>query len=105
MSTEKVNRVEVLDSGKCFVGILGDGKPMYQYVYREGKGVYWDPVRKGFISTEMKEWTASQWFAHILEIVQSLGVTLVLAETVVWGNIPENEQILIRNWASNGTAE
>ena len=47
------------------------GKPIYQYVYREAAGVYWDEQRHGFKSTPMKEWSCSKWFFQIVGVVQS----------------------------------
>ena len=66
---------------------------MYQYVYREASGVYWDQSRHGFKSTPMKEWSCSQWYKQIIGAVRSgLGVELMLGENVVWANVPEQEK-------------
>ncbi|CAN5403098.1 hypothetical protein BH20ACI2_BH20ACI2_09010 [soil metagenome] len=85
-----------MDTGELILCIEGQGKAMYQYVYREAAGVYWDTTLKGFKSTELKEWTPSQWYAHIVDIVLiGLGVELVLAENVSWGNVSEADKTAI----------
>lgn len=96
MQIETINRIEILPSGELFLGLEGDGKGSYQYIYREGHGVYWEPVLKGFKSTDMKEWSASQWFTHIIKAAQDVGIQLVLSEGVNWENISETEKTLIR---------
>ncbi len=93
MDIEIINRVEVLDTGELLVGIESKGKPIYQYVYREAAGVYWDEGRRGFKSTSMNEWTCSQWYSQIVEIVRSsLGVELRLSKNVTWQSIPEKDK-------------
>jgi len=70
---------------------------MYQYVYREAAGVYWDQNRYGFKSTPMKEWSCSQWFKQIVEVVRSgVGVELKLGPNVVWLNVPEQQKAEIQ---------
>ena len=66
---------------------------MYQYIYREAAGVYWDQAKQGFKSTPMKEWSCSQWYKQIVSVVRSgLGVELVLANHISWSNVPEKEK-------------
>lgn len=97
MDNETINRIEVLDTGELLLGLDGQGKSMYQYVYREAAGVYWDQSRHGFKSTPMKEWTCSQWYQQIVSVVRSgLGVELSLADHVAWSNVPENEKAEIQ---------
>ena len=82
-----------MDSGELLLGLEGKGKPMYQYIYREAAGVYWDETRHGFKSTELKEWSCSKWFSHIVDIVKSgLGVELQLSDNVSWEGIPEKDK-------------
>jgi hypothetical protein len=95
MQVETINRVKILPSGELFLGLGSDGNAYYQYIYREACGVYWDPVLKGFKSTDMKEWTASQWFTHIVDTAQNVGIRLVLSEIVQWDNVSEDDKILI----------
>ena len=65
---------------------------MYQYVYREAAGVYWDNENHGFKSTQMKEKPCSEWFSHITGVVKSgLGIELVLSPETSWQDIPEND--------------
>lgn len=96
MIVERIRRVEVLESGELFLGLETGDNASYQYIYREGRGIYWDPDRRGFKSTELKDWTVTQWFRHILAIAHEIGITLALSEDVSWENISEDDKILIR---------
>lgn len=96
MENETINRIEVLDTGELLLGLDGHGKPMYQYVYREAAGVYWDQTRHGFKSTQMEDWSCAQWYQQIVSVVRSgLGIQLSLADHVAWLNVPENEKVEI----------
>jgi hypothetical protein len=96
LDCETINRVEVLDTGEFMLGIEGQGSSMYQYVYREAAGVYWDEGRHGFKSTQMKEWSCSQWCGHIIDIVQSgLGVQLQFGKRITWHNVPDHQRVEI----------
>ncbi|WP_127347363.1 hypothetical protein [Pseudidiomarina mangrovi] len=92
MDRETVNSIEVLDTGELFLGLEGRGKPMYQHVYREAAGVYWDETRSGFKSTPMKDWSYSQWYKQIVAIVRYIGVELALADDVTWSGVSEEEK-------------
>jgi hypothetical protein len=93
---EYINRIEILDSGELFLGIEGEGKAMYQYIYREAAGVCWEPTLKGFKSTELKDWSPSQWFFHIVAIARmGIGVSLVLRESIQWKGLSDQEMAAI----------
>jgi hypothetical protein len=93
MDRETVNRIEVLDTGELLLRLEGQGKLMYQYIYREAAGVYWDQARHGFKSTPINEWSCSQWYKQIVSVVRSgLGVELSLADSVDWSNVPEKDR-------------
>jgi len=93
MESETINKIELMNTGELLLGLEGQGKPMYQYIYREAAGVYWDETVHGFKSTELKEWSCSKWFSHIVSIVKScLGVELQLSNKVSWKNIPEQDK-------------
>jgi hypothetical protein len=97
MNHEIINKVEVLNTGEFLLGLEGQGHPMYQYVYREAAGVYWDRDRLGFKSTPMKEWSCAQWFKQIVGVVRSgLGVELILGTDVIWVNVPEQQKAEIQ---------
>ena len=82
-----------MPTGELFVGLESYGKPDYQYVYREAAGVYWDPALRGFKSTALKDWTPSQWYSHIVDIVRlGLGIELRLSDKALWRNFPEPEK-------------
>ena len=93
MKFETINRVKVLDTGELLLGLEGSGSSMYQYVYREAAGVYWDQAHRGFKSTPMKEWSCSQWYKQIVSVVRSeLSVGLLLAKHVTWSGVTEHEK-------------
>lgn len=97
MNQEIINKIEVRSGRELFVGLASKGDIMYQYVYRESSGVYWDKTNKGFRSTEMKEWSHSKWFFHIVKVVKSgLGVELQLSSKVNWDKIPDREKNIIK---------
>lgn len=71
--TEYINRIQILDSGELFLGIEGEGK-----------------------ATELKDWTPSDWFFHIVDIVQmGLGVRLVLRRSVLWEGLSDKDMAII----------
>lgn len=98
MKTETIKKIVLNDSNELILQLNSNGESLYQYVYREAAGVYWDDKQKGFKSTPLKEWTVSEWFFHIKDIVSSsLNLDLVINEKIIWENIPETEQIKIKN--------
>ncbi|MDD3939893.1 MAG: hypothetical protein PHF49_04605 [Patescibacteria group bacterium] len=98
MRTETINKIVLNSSNELFLLLDSNGESMYQYIYREAAGVYWDEKHKGFKSTELKEWTVSDWYFHIRDIVRSsLNIDLVLNEKTKWESIPEAEQTKIKN--------
>lgn len=98
MKTEFVNKIVLNGNNELFLILESNGNPMYQYVYREAAGVYWDDVQKGFKSTPIMEWTITEWYLHIKEIIKtSLNIDLILSEDLIWDNIPEVERIKIKN--------
>jgi len=97
MNREMINRVEVLYTGELLLGLKGDGNSDYQYVYREAAGVYWDQEKRGFKSTPMKEWSCSQWFSQIVDVVRTgLDIELYLGANAVWINVPEHDKAEIQ---------
>ena len=94
---EIINRIEVLETGELLLGLEGEGRRDYQFVYRAAMGVYWDEERQGFKSTPMRTMSCSQWFRHIAAgVYGELGVKLTFGEHVTWSNVPEEEQAKIR---------
>mgnify|MGYP003836575457 CR=1 FL=1 len=95
---EAVSNVALLETGELAVGLESRGKPSYQFVYRAGRGVYWDAARREFRSRGRVDWPSSKWFRHIVSAVKSeLGVELRLGKNVSFQNVPDCEQVEIRN--------
>jgi hypothetical protein len=103
MKTEKITKIILNSQKELYLILASNGHPMYQYVYREAAGVYWDNIQKGFKSNPMIEWTVSDWYFHIKDIVRSgLNVHLTLDEALVWENIPDSEKEKIKNGLTRG---
>ena len=94
---EVITHIILNDSDELLLKLQSDGDPSHEYVYRAGKGVYWDQEQKGFKSTPMNQnaesWSCAKWYSHIVSIVASeLGVDLVLSENVVFENVSEEDK-------------
>lgn len=78
METSRILKVAILPDG-C-IGVFPDSKNgMYQYIYREAAGVYWDDSKGCFKSTPPEEWGSSKWYQQIVSVVRSgLGLQLIL---------------------------
>ena len=101
---EKIDRVEVLDSGELLVGLAGAGNAAYQHIYRAAAGVSWEPSLRGFKSTPMREWSAARWFAHIVTAVRGeFGLELVLAEVIDWRGVSDLDRRAIEQAASHNS--
>jgi hypothetical protein len=102
MKTENIKEIIVNDKNELLLKLGGSGNPMYQYIYREAAGVYWDNSQKAFKSTPLIEWTESRWFIHIKDIVESgLNIELIVDENVKWSNLTYKEIIKIKNALQN----
>ena len=98
MKTETISKIVLNEKNELILKITGKGNPSYQYVYREAAGVYWDEKEKGFKSTPIREWTISEWFFHIKDIVKTgLNLNLEMDKSITWENIPTKEQTKIKN--------
>lgn len=98
MKTELINKIVLNEENELLLILANGGEASYQYVYREGAGVYWDNNLKGFKSTPLNEWTITDWFYHIRETVKAgLDVDLKLDNSPTWQNIPESEQARIES--------
>jgi len=78
MDTSRILKVAVLEDGRTAV-FPESKKAMYQYVYREAAGVYWEQELGCFVSTPPGDWTPQQWYQHIVAIVRTgVGLQMVL---------------------------
>ena len=103
MKEEIIKEIVINDQNELLLKVIGEGSSMYQYVYREAAGVYWDEIQKAFKSTPMNEWTISEWFLHIKDIVKSgLNVELKVDTNVDWRSIPNDEITNIKNALQHG---
>lgn len=57
MKKEIIKEIVINDQNELLLKVIGKGNSMYQYVYREAAGVYWDELQKAFKSIPMNEST------------------------------------------------
>ena len=87
---EIIKEVCLNEDGELFLLLEGEGKSSYQYIYREAVGIYWDSSAKAFKSTELKDWSCTKWFTHIVETLKNtMDLKLVLSPDVIWQNVPQ----------------
>ena len=89
-----------MDNGIQKIGVANDGRlniyplqsdAMYQYVYREASGVYWNKDLQCFQSStpdNWDKWDHKQWYKQIISVVEiGLGDRLrIFDETIFEGN-------------------
>ena len=93
MEYEIITSLKITKSNELLLQLKSKGKTLYQHVYREAAGVYWDNKLHGFKSTPLKnDWTCSRWFFHIVNITKSVGVNLQLDKHATWQGISENDK-------------
>jgi hypothetical protein len=92
MSEELISEVQVLESGKLLLRLQSGGRPDYSNIYREGVGVYWEPNLKGFISTDVKEWSYAKWFNHIVNTAAGCGINMRLSKNTNWLGFPDKDK-------------
>lgn len=94
---ETVSNIEITDDGELLLRLASGGRPSYQYVYRAAAGVYWDQEREAFKFATGKDGDYTNWFAHILKIVEDeIGLQLRLGEEVTWTNVPDEVKDEVR---------
>lgn len=78
MDTTRILKVSVLEDGR--IAVFPEAKnDLYQLVYREAAGVYWQQASGCFVSTPPGEWTPPEWYKHIVGVVATgLGLQMVL---------------------------
>jgi len=73
-----IEKVTVLDDGRTAV-FPALKKGVWQYVYREAAGVYWEPELGCFVSTPPREWAPQKWYQQIVSVVRSgVGLEMLL---------------------------
>lgn len=84
MDTVLITKVARLSDGRLGVWPAVT-KAMYQYIYREAAGVYWDDALGCFHSTIPREWTSSDWYRQIVSVVHGgVGLRMRLSPATVF---------------------
>jgi len=96
---EHIKKIYITKNNELMLSLSGDGNEDYQYIYREGVGIYWEPSQVGFRSTPLKyDRSISEWFANISAKVKSVfNVELILDDNTMWGNVSEIDKQKILN--------
>lgn len=69
----------------------------FALIYREAAGIGWDNIDSILHGSEPKNWTYSQWYSHLIEIIKiECNCYLTLTDTTKWVNISDDikKQIL-----------
>ena len=88
MKQETISQVQILEGGELVLTVESGGNPNYQYVYREGKEVYWDERFRAFKSPKPRDWGYAKWFQHIVMVAREINIDLQLTEGTDWINVP-----------------
>ncbi len=90
---QHIANVAISDTGELLVEPEGSGDPSYQYVYRAGVGVYWEPSLGSFKCMQQKDWSYTKMFGHLIDAVQSeLGLKLIIGKNTTWTNVSPSTQ-------------
>lgn len=101
MKKEIIKKIVLNNDNELVIYLDSEGETIYQYIYREAAGVYWDEKVKGFKSTSIKEWSISEWYFHIVNVTRNINIELNLSDKTIWENIPNNEQNKIKEAVHN----
>lgn len=86
MKEEAVSEVGIDERGSLY---LRPSNTSFEYIYRAGKEVHWDPERRLLHSPKPREWSYVRWFEQIIAAaVEEYGVRLMLTPSTVWSNVP-----------------
>ena len=70
MNDITILKIAIIESAKLAI-FPAESNSMYEYIYREAAGVYWDKHLNCFKSTEMREWSCGKWFMHMISLIES----------------------------------
>jgi hypothetical protein len=69
----------------------------FQFIYRAGNGLRWQPGSGSFVAAEPLRWNATELLPHILSTVRDeLGVKLHLTAQTQWVNVPAELELELR---------
>jgi hypothetical protein len=69
----------------------------FQFIYRAGNGLRWEPSSGSFVAAEPLRWKAPELLPHILSTVRDeLGVKLQLTAQTQWVNVPDELELELR---------
>lgn len=87
MKQVALRRIEIDATGRLLLAPAVSGST-YAYIYREAKGIRWDPRESSFVAYEPAGWQHAELAAHIVQTVrEALSVRLVVTERTTWSNV------------------
>ncbi len=90
METISILKVAKLGDGRLAI-FPATPKAMYQHIYREAAGVYWDNSLGCFHSTVPRQWTSQDWYRQIISVVRSgVGIRLRLSPSTAFDGCEQN---------------
>jgi|GEM_PF-1636439 hypothetical protein len=89
MDINYISGFEVGEDDTLWIILENEGKSEFQYVYRAGKGIYWDSIKNGFRFDTKGDEDYSKWFVHLLSTIKTeLCLEMRPGENLVWNNVP-----------------
>ena len=76
----------------------------FQFIYRAGNGLRWEPGSSAFVAAEPERWEAPELLLHIVRTVrEELGAALHLTAQTQWVNVSEHMELQLRKAFEGGT--
>ncbi len=98
MTALDISKIEIDAGGRLLVYPQDGNIPLYEYVYRAAKGVYWNRDMQCLYMKEASDWTYGQIFENIMDAVKSeLGISLSIEDESEWKNIADDIKLEIKN--------
>ena len=82
--TDEIREIRISASGGLIVTPQGAEFP---YIYREAKGVKWDPEKRALVAPKPKEWRHEDWFRRIVAAARERGTQLLISPSTQWANV------------------
>lgn len=90
METMPILKVAKLDDGRLAI-FPATPMAIYQHIYREAAGVYWDNSLGCFHSTAPLHLTCPDWYRQVVSVVRSgIGVRLYLSPNTIFDGGDQN---------------
>lgn len=83
-----IKRIEEDQTGRLLVIPETADNYGFQFIYRAGKGLRWEPATSAFVAYEPSRWAHDELLRHIVSTAKSeLGVELFISAETEWTNL------------------